>query len=194
MKANKLSNLTIKDYFELELTSNMKYEFHNGKVYALSGGTINHGRISGNVYSEIRQGLKEKAANCETFNSDVKLYIEKKNTFVYPDTMVICDKVQTSDEEKNSVTNPILIVEVLSKSTSDYDRGEKFYLYRQISSLQEYVLIEQYKRVVEVYSRNQGSDLWSINRYETKDEKIIFKSLALEIEINELYRNIDLEV
>jgi len=189
----KVPIISLKDYLDLEIASNTKYEFHDGKVYALAGGTINHGRLCGNIYSEIRQGLKGKQSDCEAFTSEIKLHIHKKNTYVYPDTMVVCGDVDTANEDSNSVTNPMLIVEVLSKSTSDYDRGEKFHLYRQIPSLQEYVLIEQDKKIVEVYYKKKGSDLWSITRYETQDKVLILNSINIEISINDLYNNINIE-
>ncbi len=187
MKAHKLPTLSVKEYIQQEIESNTKYEFHNGKIYALAGGTLNHGLISGNVYSEMRNKLKENGSQCLPFNSDIKLNIELSKSYVYPDTMVICGDIERSDEDSNSVTNPVLIVEVLSKSTAEYDRGDKFHLYRKIPSFKEYVLIEQKKYVVDVHYKSNNSDLWRITRYEGLDKIVKLQSIGVEISMEELY-------
>ena len=164
MKSQRLPKLSVEEYIEQETQESIKYEYHNGRIYALAGGTLNHGLISGNAHLEIGIQLKNKGNNCLPFNSDVKLFIESTNSYVYPDSMVICGEIEESNENKDSVVNPILIVEVLSKSTADYDRGDKFYLYRQIPSFREYVLIEQKKHVVDVHYKHEKSDLWRNNK------------------------------
>jgi len=187
MKANKLPILSVKEYIQQEVESNIKYEYHNGKIYALAGGTLNHGLIGGNVYSEMRNKLKANKSKCLPFNSDVKLHIEESNSYVYPDTMVICGDIEQSTEDENSVTNPVLVVEVLSKSTAEYDRGDKFYLYRKIPTFKEYVLIEQKRHVVDVHYKRNNSDLWQITRYEGLDKVIKLQSIGIEISMEELY-------
>lgn len=99
--------------------------------------------------------------------------------------MVICDEIKTSPEDENSVMNPVLIIEVLSKSTADYDRGDKFFLYRKIPSFKEYVLVDQTRHVVDVHYKNKNSDLWTITRYEGLDTKI--QSLSIELSMEQLY-------
>lgn len=192
MKAHKLPIISVKDYIQQEIKSNTKYEYHNGKIFALAGGSLNHGLISGNVYSEMRNKLKHNGSICLPFNSDIKLHIEDTNSYVYPDTMVICGDIEKSDEDENSVTNPILIVEVLSKSTAEYDRGDKFYLYRKIPTFREYVIIEQKKYVVDVHYKSDNSDLWKITRYEGLDKTIKLQSIGIEITMEELYFRTDI--
>ena len=193
MKAHKISNLTVKEYIQQEINSGIKYEFHNGKIYALAGGTLNHGLISGNIYSELRNKLQSKLSTCLPFNSDVKLHINESNSYVYPDTMVICGEIEKSQEDSNSVTNPILIIEVLSKSTAEYDRGDKFHLYRQISTFKEYILIEQGRYIVDVHFKHENSDLWRITRYEGLDKIVKIQSLNIEISMEEIYYRTELE-
>ena len=193
MKAHKLSKLTVEEYIRHEMESGQKHEYHDGRIYALAGGSLEHALLIGNIYSELRNGLKKKGSNCKPITNDAKLYIEKGNKYVYPDTMVICGEMERSNESKDAVTNPILIVEVLSKSTSEYDRGDKFYFYRQIPSLQEYVLIEQSRYVVEVFYKKEKNDLWRISRYEGLDQVITLQSLNLEISMKELYFDITIE-
>ncbi|MCB0848005.1 MAG: Uma2 family endonuclease, partial [Bacteroidetes bacterium] len=110
-----------------------------------------------------------------------------KNSFLYPDVMVQCEEIERLDFETNSVTNPKVIVEVLSKSTANYDRGEKFFLYALIESLQEYVLIEQDKKSVEIFSRR--GDLWKIVKYSIEDKAFPISSLGIEISFDEIYQD-----
>lgn len=193
MKAHKLPKITVEEYIQHEIETGQKYEFHDGLIYALAGGSIEHALLIGNVYSELRSGLKKKGSNCKPITNDAKLHIEKENKFVYPDTMVICGNLNRSSKSNDAITNPILIVEVLSKSTTEYDRGDKFYFYRQIPTLQEYVLIEQSRYVVEVYYKKDKNDLWRISRYEGLNQIITLQSIDIQISMKELYFDIDIE-
>jgi len=190
MEAEKLDHLTIQEYLSLEIANNTKYEYHNGTIYALAGGTFNHGAICGNIFGEIRAGLKAKGSDCNAYTSEIKVHIEKVNAYVYPDAMVICGPVEKSKEEINAVNNPRVIVEVLSKSSSNYDRGAKFHKYRQLKSLQEYVLIEQDEAAVELYQRI--NDLWQIERVEGLNSKITLNALGIEIELALIYEGLEL--
>ncbi|MEL6638978.1 MAG: Uma2 family endonuclease [Bacteroidota bacterium] len=156
----KLPQLTPAEYLQRERASGDKYEFHDGRVYALAGGTVNHGLIGGNVY---------------------------------PDAMVICGGLEKSDEVVDALVNPLLIVEVLSKSTAEYDRGDKFYFYRQLPSFKEYILIEQDRYVVDVHYKRAQRDLWQITRYEGWEQRVKLQSLNLEISMEEWYFRVELE-
>lgn len=191
MKPFPFSKLSVQAYIQQEQESGIRYEYHDGTIYALAGGTINHGKLCGNIYAELRNKLKANNSGCNAFTGEIKLGIERKNTFVYPNAMVICEEINTAKEDDNAVTNPVLIAEVLSKTTADYDRGDKFYLYRQIPSLQEYVLIEQSKPVVEVYYKKKGTEFWSINRYEGLDTAVSLRSLKITIPLSDLYFDIE---
>ncbi len=140
-----MDNLSIQEYITIEKNGDIKYEYHNGTITAMTGGSLAHGLIRGNIFGEIRALLKAKKSNCQPLNNDIKLHISTQNQFLYPDTMVICGKIEQSNDEPDAVTNPKVIIEVLSKSTANYDRGDKFFFYRQIESLEEYILIEQEK-------------------------------------------------
>jgi len=187
MKAHLSPNLSVKEYIQYEIESNTKFEYHDGKIYALAGGMVNHGKICGNAYNELRIQLKNNESDCFPFNSDVKLFVESTNSYVYPDSMVVCGEEEAENDAKNAVSNPVLIIEVLSKSTAAYDRGDKLFLYRGIPSFKEYVLIEQDKHVVDLHFKHKNSDLWSLTRYEGLDKVIYLQSLAIEISMKELY-------
>ncbi|MFK8103436.1 MAG: Uma2 family endonuclease [Saprospiraceae bacterium] len=190
MKAHKIPKLTVKEYITQEQESNTKYEYHDGEIFALAGGSLNHGLLCGNIYAELRGKLKSKKSSCKPYTSEIKLNIKDRKSYVYPDSMVICGALETSELDENSVTNPTLIVEVLSKSTANYDRGDKFFLYKQIPSLQEYILIEQDRPQVDVFYKKPGTDLWSISRFEGLENKIKLQSIKIEISMAELYFDI----
>ena len=187
MQAKKLDKVSIEEYIAIEEANDIKYEYRNGSIYAMAGGTLNHGFICGNIYSGIKVSLRAKGKKCTAMNSELKLRIEVKNSYVYPDTMVVCGDIETSDRKPDAVTNPTVIVEVLSKSTAAYDRGDKFYLYRQIESLREYVLIEQEKAEIEVYSKK--GDLWQITRFSGLDTELFLSSINIKLSLSEIYED-----
>lgn len=192
MEASPLNKVTVEDYLKIEEESQMKYEFHNGFIYAMAGGTLNHGLICGNVFGEIRQKIKELNKSCRPMTSEIKLYVETANSFLYPDAMVTCEEIEKSTSDSNAITNPVIIIEVLSKSTAAYDRSDKFFMYQQLSSLQEYILIEQSKPQIEVY-RRASSDLWEINRIQGLDEQLYLKSIDALIALSDIYEDIIFE-
>ena len=192
MEAEKLINLSIAEYIAIERDSNTKYEYHDGAIFAMAGGTLNHGLICGNIFGEIRSALRNKDSVCKVMNSEIKLHILTKNSFLYLDTMVICGEIERSTTELNAVTNPTVIVEVLSKTTANYDRGDKFFFYRQIDTLQEYILVEQNKAQVEIYKRQ--SDLWKITRIAGLENQLYISSLDVTIVLNEIYRDIQFAI
>lgn len=185
MEAKKLGNLSIQEYLAIEIKNDTKYEYHNGSIIAMAGGTLNHGLICGNIFGEIRTSLRQKNSGCMPMNSEIKIHIQKQNRFLYPDTMVVCDEIETADEDKNAVINPTVIIEVLSKSTASYDRGDKFFFYRQIPTLKEYILIEQDKYQIELYQRQEN--LWKITRVSGLTKSISIESLGIEIDLSAIY-------
>ena len=191
MEAKRLVGLTIEEYIKIEKETQTRYEYHDGSIFALAGGTVEHGLISGNVFGEIKMALRNTKDSCRPLNSEVRLRIETLNKMLYPDVMVVCGDIQKSAIDEHSITNPILIVEVLSNSTESYDRGDKFYAYRQIPSLEEYVLIDQYKALVEIYKRE--NDLWKITRVVGLEESVELASLKIRLDLKHIYEDVALE-
>lgn len=167
------------EYIALEQSTDTKHEYHDGKVFAMAGGTLEHGLISGNIFAEVRGGIRKQSKDCTAINNEVKLYIPTINKYLYPDAMAICGSLERAEEEPNAVLNSTLIIEVLSKSTESYDRGDKFHYYRKIRSLQEYLLIDQYQPQIDAYSKT--ADLWEITRVEGLDAKINIASLGISL-------------
>ena len=179
---------SIQEYLEFEATSELKHEYENGLILEMSGGTINHGVISDNIYNALRQRIRKSGSGCKTYSDNIKVRIEDLNQFVYPDAMVICGGIERSDKDAESVTNPKVIVEVLSKSTVGYDRGDKFHKYRQLDSFQEYILIDQYQYVVETFYKNEQG-FWEISRVESLENELHVKSFGFSISMSELYED-----
>jgi Uma2 family endonuclease len=192
MQALQIAPISLEDYLSIEQQENNRYEFHDGYIYAMAGGTISHGRISTNLIRGIGAQLDKNGSHCEPFNSDIKLHIESGNRFVYPDMMVVCGKEQISSKYKEAITNPTLIVEVLSESTEGYDRGDKFYFYQKIESLKQYVLVNQQKAQVELWTRGEG-DFWKMDRVTGLGNSVTLDSIDVELALADVYRNVEFE-
>ena len=193
MIAQSIQKLSVEEYVDLEQSTQTKYEYHNGEVFALAGGTINHSILCARIHSQLSHQLIAKKSDCETFTSEMKLNIEHSNSYVYPDAMVVCGEFKVGVQLKDAISNPVLIVEVLSKSSADYDRGDKFHKYRTINSFQEYLLIEQDKPVVELFYRKKDTGTWQIDRFEGLERSFLLQSLSIEIDMNALYKKIEFE-
>lgn len=197
--------LTVEEYLRLEEENHQKYEYHDGHVYAMSGGSISHSLIGTNVTSEIYIALKGKP--CKSINNDMKLWVKPNNAYYYPDCMIVCGKFEVADNHEEAIKNPVVIIEVLSKSTEGYDRGDKFKAYRQISSLRHYVLIEQDKPQIEIFSRREdlqnednnnetNPSIWKITTLEGLDKILSLELMPhekIEIPLQAIYEDIEFE-
>ena len=188
MGEKRLEAYSILTYLKLDNQSDHKIEYDNGVITAMSGGTLNHGIIGNNINSEINNQLKKSKQKCISINGDVKIHIEKANSFVYPDGMVVCGEIITAEQDAHSIINPILVIEVLSKSTESYDRGGKFHKYCSLSSFSEYVLIDQYKPVIDTLYRSEKG-AWKMITTIGLDKSIYLNSIDLTIKMEDIYRN-----
>jgi Uma2 family endonuclease len=177
------TNVSIKEYLELEDAAIEKHEFINGEIFAFAGASFNHVKIVSNIISSLGNKLNRK---CSILANDIKVKVE--NSFYYPDILALCNEPQFYEERNDTITNPVLIIEVLSKSTMDFDRGSKFEAYRKIATLQEYVLIDQYRVHVEQYTRNKKE--WILREFGLETDVLTFSSLATSVKINDFYKNI----
>ena len=191
MEARKLNTFTIEEYLEYEKTTEERCEYLDGFIAPIAAGTVNHGILCGNAFAEVRSRLRKKKSNCIALSSAIKIHINSENAILCPDAMVVCGSIERSAIDQNAISNPILIIEVLSKSTGNYDRGDKFYKYPQLPTLKEYVLIDQYKTVVEVYSRQEKSDIWKIVRTTGLTNNVELQSIGILITMEELYADVE---
>ena len=175
--------ISVEDYLQGELISDIKHEYIDGHVYAMAGASTNHGRIASNVSGELRQHLKNLP--CDVLIADFKVNVNR-HKFFYPDVVVICD---SNNGDVYYTEKPLLIVEVLSNSTQRKDRTLKRLAYQSLPSLQEYVLIEQDFVDVEVSRRSVN---WDSHHYFLSDE-VYFESLDLKLLVTEIYRRVDNE-
>jgi Uma2 family endonuclease len=178
---------TLLEYLNLEPTLEGKFEFRNGEIVAMAGGTLNHSMIGGNLVAVLKQTLR--GSGCLTFNSDLKVFIEKYNHGVFPDAMVICDAPEMFENRNDMVLNPSLVIEVLSKSTESYDRGEKFLRYRSLPSFKEYVLISSDKYLVESFYK-ESSSYWQMRTAIGLDAEIHLFSIDKTIALKDIYENV----
>ncbi|MEM9832482.1 MAG: Uma2 family endonuclease [Bacteroidota bacterium] len=161
---------------------------HDGEVYTMAGGSPKHGVIAGNVIGLLQSKLKK---GCRIGSSDLKFYIESIDRSLYPDASVICQPYRVSGHDRNALTNPILLVEVLSEGTANYDRGAKFHYYSELPSLRECVLVEQDVWKVKTRYRNSTDDEWRMNWFEGKDTSVIFHSINATISLAEIHQGIE---
>ena len=138
---------TPEEYLDLEETAEYRSEYYQGEIFAMTGGTVNHNRIARDICQALTEDFEEKP--CEVFMNDVRLLVQDNGLYTYPDLMVVCGDIVFAEGRDDTITNPIVLVGVLSKSTGDYDRGPKFELYRALDTLQDYVLVDQVKVHVE---------------------------------------------
>jgi Uma2 family endonuclease len=153
--------LSLEEYNQMEEEEQWRYEYHSGEVFAMAGGDPKHSAIAGSIIYLLSSALKGKG--CTPFTSDTKFYIEALNKSLYPNVSVVCRPFERSDKDKHALVNPVLLVEVLSESTADYDRGAKFRYYSKIPSLREYVLVEQNSLTVETRHRGSENEEWKMD-------------------------------
>jgi Uma2 family endonuclease len=175
------------EYLELEETSSIKHEYRQGQVYAMAGASNTHVVISGNVFAMLRNHLRGKG--CQAYISDTKAHIEKMDIYYYPDVIVSCDSRDKAFN--NFLRYPCLIIEVLSPTTEAFDRGDKFADYRNLTTLQEYVLVSQNKINVDVFRRNLEGQ-WVLYSY-GKEENLHLASVDFQCSINDVYEDVNFE-
>jgi Uma2 family endonuclease len=179
--------MTIEEYLEWEPLQDLRYEYVNGEVFAMTGGTIPHNDIALNFYTALRPHLRSKG--CRVNVSDVKVQVSPQSPYFYPDVIVSCDSQDLN--ARKFIQNPRLIAEVLYPGTSGKDRGEKFTYYLKMPTLQEYILIDSEKISVERYCRGEGK-MWLYYPY-TAGDIITLPSIEFEFPIELLYESVGLE-
>jgi Uma2 family endonuclease len=180
---------TLDEYRAIEEKAEGRNEYRDGEIVPMPGGSLNHSRISGNIFAFLKFLLRD--TQFEPINSDLRLWIPQHQRGVYPDVMVFDGEPQLNDHRTDEVLNPILIVEVLSPSTADYDHQSKFRMYRSINSFCEYLLVEQDEHFIEKYSKQtQG---WLLSDFNDLEKCIFLESLGIELPIKEIYRGVSVD-
>ncbi|QOV22662.1 Uma2 family endonuclease [Anabaenopsis elenkinii] len=179
---------TPEEYLELEAKADDKNEFRDGEIIAMTGGTTNHNKLALNLATRLNLALDD--LNYEVYIGDVKLWIPQYRQFTYPDVMVVEGEPVYYSTNTTTVTNPLLIAEVLSKSTKDYDQGDKFLYYRSIPELKEYILIDQSQYYVMQYVKT-GEHQWILTEYKTENAQLNLSTVKLQLSVQQLYKKVN---
>lgn len=178
---------TPEEYLMLEERSDRKSEFHQGEIFLMSGGTLEHNLLVANVIGILHAQLR--GHTCRVFPSDLRLYARSHQIFTYPDALVICGAPVMLNDRRDTVTDAALIVEVLSPSTADYDRGEKFRAYQSLPGFSDYLLIAQHDMLVEHHTR-EAPGRWLASEHRGAHEVIKPRSVAVELPLSDIYAGV----
>jgi Uma2 family endonuclease len=182
--APKYNYISQEEYLEMERAALEKHEYYQGEIFAMSGASLKHNEVFSNLFGEIQGKLKGK--NCKPYGSDLRIHVPKNSLYTYPDISIICDKANLTDDKFDTATNPAVIIELLSKSTRNYDRFEKFSLYRDITSLKEYILVDTQKIHIENYVRN-ANNTWQLTDYNVISDNLIITAVNISVSIADIY-------
>lgn len=175
---------TPEEYLDQEAHAEFKSRYDDGVITLMTGGTTNHNRICRNLCTALSIGLRGQ--DFEVFISDVKVWIPSSKKFRYPDLMVIAGEPEYYMNRKTTVTNPQIIIEVLSDSTEEFDREDKFNLYKSIPTFQEYLLIDQNRTAIDHFYKTQPKH-WQIDQFDEQDTEINLRSINVTLQISEIY-------
>ncbi|MDJ0729945.1 MAG: Uma2 family endonuclease [Crocosphaera sp.] len=190
MQTEKQQIYTPQEYLDLEIVAKDRHEYRNGEIIVMSGGTPNHNRIILNFGSVLNFAFKGQPY--DVFVTDQRLWVPSTKTYTYPDIMIVQGEIQLQEGRNDTIINPLLIAEVLSQSTEAYDRGDKFTAYRTLPSLQEYILIEQYRPHIEQFSKTESGQ-WLLSDYDGQEATLTLKSVSLEIPLLDIYDKVNFQ-
>jgi len=190
MSLQRQNRFTPEEYLVIDRHSEQKHEYFDGGIFAMTGASRRHNLISVNVASSINTQLADR--ECEVYASDMRVKVSPTGLYTYPDVVIVCETPQFEDKEIDTLLNPTVIIEVLSKTTEGYDRGDKFEHYRRVESLVEVVLIAQDKHHVEHYTR-QISGQWLLSETNNLQDKLIITSINCELPLRDIYRKVSVD-
>lgn len=182
---------TPEEYLDFEVNSEERHEYINGEIVLMAGGTPNHNQIAGNFYAALNFALKRQPYR--VFVTHQRLWIPRKRIHTYPDVMVVQGELQLQEGRRDTITNPLIIAEVLSDSTRNYDKDVKFSAYRTIPIFQEYLLLDQYTMHVEQFFKTDNKR-WTFVEYDDADEMISLNSIDFQITLADIYDKVEFDV
>lgn len=178
--------LSPQDYLQWERTAEFRSEYHRGIVTMMAGASHNHNRVRDNLAGELYISLKRKS--CQYFGNDFRLWIPDEEFYTYPDLTIVCGKLELLDDEFDTMLNPTTIIEVLSKSTAQYDRSEKFEYYRTIPSFREYVLVDSQRVKIEVWRKLESPNVWALVQETSRlSDSLQFSTVETSIPLIDIY-------
>ena len=177
------------EFLEWERKQEYKHEYINGEVFAMSGASYIHNRISTNVIIDVGSFLRNKS--CDTFGSDLRISVKWKNSYFYPDAIIICDEPEFNEDKiKDTLKNPTVIFEVLSASTENYDLNKKIMFYMQIESLQQCILIDSKMIDVFVFTRREEERTWKFDEHNNVEDKFMIEPINYECCLADIYKGV----
>ena len=188
MQATEKTYSTPEEYLEIETQAEYRSEYYDGEVVPMAGGSPNHNQIALNLSGALNFALRRQPYR--VFMTDLRLWIPRQRIYTYPDVMVVAGNLEFAEGRKDTITNPLLIMEVLSKSTNNFDRGEKFEFYRTIPSFQEYILIDQTKIHVEQFAKT-ADNKWLLSEYEDENALLALTNIQFEIPLVDIYIRVE---
>ena len=190
MLSQSITKMTAAEYLAAERLSKVKHEFFKGRIVAMAGASRKHNQISSNLVRIIGNQLLDKP--CSVYSSDMRVKNKEASKYSYPDVVVSCQDERFEDEEEDTLLNPLLILEILSDSTEAYDRGDKFFSYRQIKSFVEYILVSQKSCHVERFIR-QPDNAWLYSEFNHVDDEFKLSSVDCNLCLREIYDKVKFE-
>jgi Uma2 family endonuclease len=178
------NKITIEEYLQLEKASDVKHEYYEGEVFTMSGAKPRHVVIAKNLMRDIATALRGKP--CQPYGNDLRIHIPENTLFTYPDISIICGDIVPSEYDEDTATLPVVIIEILSKSTRGYDRNGKFKLYRDIPLLKEYILVDSESVNIEAFRINTNNH-WELEEYKTESGNLIIPSVNFSVPIADIY-------
>jgi len=182
--APKCNYISPQEYLVIERTAEYKNEYYHGQILAMSGASLNHNRIDGNLIANIGQFLKDK--NCRVLPSNMRVTTPSYDSYMYPDASIVCGDPQLEDDQFDTLLNPSVIFEILSPSTRSIDKGRKFFFYQQIPSLKEYIMIDSLKRFIQV-ARKQADDSWKFENMDETHTSLHIQTINFQLPLSEIY-------
>jgi Uma2 family endonuclease len=181
--------LTVAEYLALERAAEFKSEFYRGEMFAMAGASREHNRVNENLVVEL--GRRFLGGSCQTFSRDQRVRVSPTGMYTYPDVVVVCDPPEYAAEDRDTLTNPQVIFEVLSQSTAGYDRGFKFALYRRQPTIREVLFVSQDEVRVERFVRNPDGT-WTLTAFDDPDGEFALATVPVRVPLADVYRGVEL--
>lgn len=182
--APKYNFISPQEYLTIERAAEYKHEYYHGQILAMSGASLNHNKIDGNLISTIGNFLKNK--NCRILPSNMRISTPSYDSYMYPDASIVCGEPQLEDDQFDTLLNPSVIFEILSPSTRSIDKGGKFFFYQQIPSLKEYIMIDSLKRYVQI-ARRQSDESWKFENIDETHKSLHIQTINFQFPLSEIY-------
>ncbi len=185
-----LNYISGQDYLEAERKAFEKHEYYKGEIFAMSGASFPHNKVFSKLFGALAWKLKGK--RCTPYGSDLRIHIPSNTLYTYPDISIICGEIESTDDKFDIATNPSVVIEILSASTRDYDKGSKFTLYRAIETLKEYILVDATGISVEKFIRHADNS-WQLTEYKLLTDNFSISTVNINISLTDIYEGVKFE-